>query len=228
MADDGETDADRMRRWLEAEAERLGDVAHGAVWQRAEALFQAWSDLISSFGPSAAGTASPFDPSEWLKPANPGSMLILAEAATGAGGLLREGGTDRVAWRKWVAALDRHRALTGAAWLAVFREFAERSRRAEADARRHGKPPPDRATLEAMWLQIADAEFARTMTSDDFLTSQRTLLEAGLELRRALRERVEALAELTGLPTRAEVDDMAAELDRLRRDLRRLRGATSG
>ena len=222
MSDGGANQGDLMRLWLDAQAEAIGDKAGAAVWDRAEALFRAWSDLLSTAGPSAAKTAPPFDPSEWLKPADPSGMAQIGGWLGGAlgGGTPGSAGRPEEAWHAWTAALNRHREITGAAWLAAFREFAERSRRETADAKRLGTAPPDWQALSALWREIADEEFSRTQRSDEFLATQATLLEAGLACRRRLRERIEVLAELAGMPTRAEVDDMAREIDRLRRELR--------
>ena len=226
MSDGGGSRADFMRLWLEAGAEAMGDAQRGAAWDRAEALFQAWTKLLEAAGPNAAATATPFDPSEWLKPADPAGMLLMEGWLSGAGlgGLMGEAGRPVEEWRAFSKALERHRAMTGAAWLAAFREFAERARRAEADAKRLGKEPPDWSEMTDLWREIADEEFAETQRSEDYLDAQRALLEAGADGGRRLRERIEEVAELIGLPTRAEIDDMAEEIDRLRRALDERRG----
>lgn len=228
MVSDGQrTDADFMRRWLEAEAARLGNTVADDAWDRAETLFRSWTDLLGPAGPSADG-ANPLDPSDWLQPAGQAGMLLLANALTGAAGLPNDPGPDREVWRKWSAALERHRRLIGQAWLEAFRAFVERSRRVAAKARRDGAEPPDGRALEALWRECADERLARTMASKDYLATQRALLEAGLELRRAFGQRLEALAELAGLPSRTEIDDLTAELDRLRREVRTLRKKCAG
>lgn len=220
---DGGGPAELLRVWLEAQAGAMEDTAGSAAWERAEGLFQAWVKLLDGFGPNAGGTATPFDPAEWLKPADPTGMVMIESllSGTGLGGLIGETsdrpGSEFAAYR---AALDRLKSMTARAWLASFREFSERSDRLRREARRHGTEPPDWDRLSALWTEISDAEFARTQRSADYIGAQETVLAAGIALRRRVRTRVEELAELLGLPSRREIDDMAEELHALRRQLR--------
>lgn len=223
MAQGSGPGADALRLWLEAQAEALSGAARSAGWDRAEELFRAWCRLLEGFGPTAASTAAPFDPSEWLKPADSAGMGLLAGWLGGGAGAGRANGEPAVEWRDYLAALERHRAITGAAWLAAFRAFAEEARRAFDDARRHEKPAPGLPELEALWRGIADREFAATQSSMPFLEGQEALLAAALDLRIRLRRDVEAVADLLGLPTRAEVDDMAEAIHQLRREVRALK-----
>lgn len=224
MSDGGGAEAELLRLWLEAQGQALG-AGGGDPWSRAEALFRSWSGTLAGFGPTAAGTASPFDPSGWLKPEGEAGMTLLRGLLGGSGLGAALAGEEGPApeWQAYSAALARHRALTGAAWLAAFSAFAERARRARDDAARHGTPPPDWDGLVAIWREIADREFAATQRRPDFLEAQATLLRAGLDCRRRARERIEAVAELVGLPTRAEVDDLAEQLHALRAELRALK-----
>lgn len=224
MSDGGGAGAEMLRLWLETQGKLLRG-ADGNGWQRADTVFRAWSGFLESLGPTAAGTATPFDPSEWLKPEGEAGMTLLRGmlGGTGLGGLF-PGDGPVPEWQGYAAALDRHRAITGAAWLAAFRAFAEQARRAREDAIRHGTEPPDWDGLAALWRQIADAEFAATQRSEEFLEAQATLLRAGLECRRLVRERLEAVADLIGLPTRAEVDDLAEQIHALRQEIRALKG----
>lgn len=224
MSDGGAAQAELLRLWLEAQGKALGGTGQGA-WNSADELFRSWAGLLGAFGPTAAGTATPFDPSEWLKPEGEAGMTLIRGWLGGAGlADLPGGGAGPAAeWQAYAAALERHRAITGAAWLAAFSEFAERARRARDDAGRHGTDPPDWDDLSRLWRDIADREFAATQRSEEFLEAQTALLRAGLECRRRVRERIEAVADLIGLPTRAEVDDLAEQIHALRAELRSLK-----
>ena len=222
MSDGGGAEAEALRLWLGAQAEALERMGNAGAWDRAEELFRAWCRLLDGASPTAASTATPFDPSEWLKPAGDAGMGLLAGwLGGGAAGGGAASGEPAVEWRTYLDAPERHRAITGAAWLAAFREFAE-SRRAERDAKRLGREPPDWPALVALWQDIADREFAAVQRSDDYLAAQATLMRAGLDARARARAQVEAVAEALGLPTRAEVDDLAEQVETLRRALRRL------
>lgn len=222
MSDGSGPEAEALRLWLEAQAETLSGAARSAGWERAEELFRAWCRLLESFGPTAASTAAPFDPSEWLRPADSAGMGLLAGWLGGGAPTGAASAEPAAEWRDYREALERHRAITGAAWLAAFRAFAEESRRAERDAKRLGGEPPDWPTLVALWQEIADREFAAVQRSDDYLAAQATLMRAALAARARARAEVEAVAEALGLPTRAEVDDLTAEVAELRRALARL------
>lgn len=225
MSEGSGPEAEALRLWLEAQAEAPSGAARSAGWERAEGLFRAWCRLLEGFGPTAASTAAPFDPSEWLKPADQSGMGLLAGWLGGGAGATGDGGASgeaAVEWRDYLTALERHRTITGAAWLAAFRAFAEESRRAERDAKRLGREPPDWPALVALWQEIADREFAAVQRSDDYLSAQTTLMRAALAARARARAQVEAMAEALGLPTRAEVDELTAEVAELRRALARL------
>lgn len=224
------TDADLLRLWLEGQAGTDGPAAAGEVWSRAEELFRSWTRLTQAFGTPTAEVSGLFDPAAWLKPEGEAGLALLSRWLGGPGGPGADPlaqGAERLSgsreWATYAAALERHRAITGAAWMAAFRAFAERARRLADDAKRHGTPAPGWAELEALWREIADAEFAATQRSKPYLEAQATLLAAGLKARARLRTEVEAMAELLGLPTRAEVDDMAEAIHTLRRELRALK-----
>lgn len=224
------TDADLLRLWLDAQPGAASADAGAEVWRRAEELFRSWTRLTQAFGTPSAEAAGLFDPAAWLKPEGEAGLALLSGWLGGRGGPAADPlgqGAERVSgsreWVAYAAALERHRAITGAAWMAAFREFAERARRLADDARRHGNPAPGWAELETLWREIADAEFAATQRSKPYLEAQATLLAAGLKARARLRAEVEAMAELLGLPTRAEVDDMAEAIHRLRREIRALK-----
>ncbi|MEM6358424.1 MAG: poly(R)-hydroxyalkanoic acid synthase subunit PhaE, partial [Pseudomonadota bacterium] len=127
------------------------------------------------------------------------------------------------------------RMLVAEGWLRAFRSFAENL------AADDGAPEPPGPVAEAAggaaeardaaawdrlvahWRRAADAEMARLQSSEAYLNAQRDLLDAGLALRASLRARAERMAAFLGLPTRAELDDVHAELHALRREMRAMR-----
>ena len=58
--------------------------------------------------------------------------------------------------------------------------------------------------------------------SDEFLAAQRDLIRTRLDCSAFLRGRIGRIAEMLGLPTRAEVDDLHQTIHGLKRDLRAL------
>lgn len=217
--------AELLRLWLGAQGAqgaRDAGAAQGLSWQRAEALFRTWNDLTGAFGAGGAEARSLFDPTAWLRPEGEGSLALL-RGWMGAGD-----GAAAQEWAAYMKALEHQQEILGAAWLAAFRAFAEEARRAFDDAARHRKPAPGWRELEAMWRRVADSEFAATQSSAPFLEGQEALLAAALDLRIRLRGEVEAVAGLLGLPTRAEVDDMAEAIHQLRREVRALKRRGEG
>ncbi|MEL6765556.1 MAG: poly(R)-hydroxyalkanoic acid synthase subunit PhaE [Pseudomonadota bacterium] len=221
-------------------------VARGA-WAQAGATFEAWSRFLDALAEahsarSASPGASPFDPAGWLRGAGEGGMADLwrwlegpdfADIMGEERRLIREGRE----WVRFAAALEQFRMLVAEGWLRAFRRFAEslgaddgapeppgplaEATGSEAEAR--DAAAWDR--LVAHWRRAADAEMARLQTSEAYLAAQRDLLDAGLALRASLRARAERMAAFLGLPTRAELDDVHAELHALRREMRALKRA---
>lgn len=226
MADDGRDPGDTMRRWFERQAGAFAlDGASSAAWDRAEALYREWTAFAGLTGAGSAATrpAGLFDPRRWVATENDASMTVLQGIlSTSALGVPPTGdGAD--SWQRYNAALESYRAITGAAWLGAFSTFAERAKRDTDDARRHGQEPPDLDALLGLWREIADHEFAETQCSAEFLETQTALLRAGLQCRRAARDRIEAVAGAIGLPTRSEIDDLTETVHALRIEVDRLR-----
>ncbi|MEM9762470.1 MAG: poly(R)-hydroxyalkanoic acid synthase subunit PhaE [Pseudomonadota bacterium] len=220
--------------------------ARGA-WTQAGATFEAWSRFLEALAEahearaSSAG-ASPFDPAGWMRGAGEGGMADLwrwlegpefADVLGEERRLIREGGE----WIRFAAALEQFRMLVAEGWLRAFRRFAERL--AADDGTPEPPGPLAEATgstaeardaaawdrLVAHWRHAADAEMARLQSSEAYLAAQRDLLDAGLALRASLRARAERMAAFLGLPTRAELDDVHAELHALRREMRAMKRA---
>ena len=78
-------------------------------------------------------------------------------------------------------------------------------------------------TIQSRWQTAAEAELAAAQRSGDFLAAQRDLIRTRLDCSALLRGRVERIAGMLGMPTRAEVDGLHQTLHGLKRELRRLR-----
>ena len=85
-------------------------------------------------------------------------------------------------------------------------------------------------TIRTRWQAAADLELARAMRSEAFLAAQRDLMRARLDCAALIRARLETLADLLGMPTRSETDELGERLHRLEREVRalRARGKSAG
>lgn len=224
MSDGGQDPSELFRLWFDRQAGAFAaDALSGGAWDQAEALYRAWNGLAGGAG--VRGGRAPFDPGRWMGGGsdNEASMTVVR-------GVLSMGGLgqapedhDPGAWDRYSEALGRAREIVGAAWLAAFREFAERARREADDARRHGRKPPDWQDMLKLWQDIGDDEFAALHRSDDFIAAQAELLSAGLACRRTARARIEQASSALGLPTRAEMDALTEEVAALRSALETLK-----
>ncbi len=227
---DGESGGyDFFRAWINAHQALFGAAAAGPAWQRAETLYRAWAQVVDAFAGAHAArradpSASPFDPAGWLRPEGAGGLADLLRWLEGPE-LSDLFGAERLAirglreWLAYLAAVEQMKTVIGEVWLAAFERFATRLAESPAAER------PDWPEMLALWQEIAAAEIERVQRSAPFLAAMRDLIEAETALRRAVRQRVEPLADLCGLPTRGEVDDLHRTVTDLRRELRRMRGA---
>jgi hypothetical protein len=246
MADRGTANQDLFQDWLaSSRAFFAGDSTDAPMAeplkQKCEELFAAWRRFSEAYsgardaasggpgGDHAGGAADdlsggPFDPVGWLDTAGSG----------GFGDLWRwfGGPADADPWRaqrdalrasrEWLAygaALERYRAVMGAAWLQAFKRFSEDM----AAARNASANLPDWQTIQTCWEDAASAELAAAQRSDDFLAAQRDLIRTRLDCSALLRGQAERLAEALGLPTRAELDALHQTVHNLNRELRTLR-----
>ena len=232
MSDGGGANSELFRLWLEGARAfaGAGGPASGALWQRAEGLFSAWGRYAEAFAGAdqarqSARGASPFDPAGWLRSPGQGGMADLWRWLEGPdiGALVAE---ERAAiretreWAAFAAAEEQLRAVVAEGWMRAFRDFVRTLGARYAETCGAGAPEPDLAAITALWREVADEEMARTHRSERFLAAQRDLIEAQLAVRATLRARIERFAEALGLPTRAELDDLHATVDQLRRELR--------
>lgn len=155
-------------------------------------------------------------------------------------------------WAAYALALGRYQAVMAEGWLKAFGRFSEAlaaeqgdgrqaggkqggARKGGAkkgtDTRRDAAPAAESLsweTIRARWQEAADLELARTMRSDAFLAAQRDLVRARLDCAALIRSRLERLADLFDMPTRADTDGLAERLHRLEREVRALRARAEG
>ncbi|MEM9147007.1 MAG: poly(R)-hydroxyalkanoic acid synthase subunit PhaE [Pseudomonadota bacterium] len=219
---------DFVRRWLDAHRAMFASGTAGPIWAQAETIYAAWAKAVEA-GYEAHGArhggpgASPFDPAGWLRPAGAGGMADLLRWLEGPdyADLFAEQrrairGTRE--WLAWLAAAEQMRAVLGQAWLEAFGRFAEA-------LGTEGGPLGWQAIVE-LWQRLSGDALTALYATPAYLAAQRDLVSAETALRRALREQIETMAALFGLPTRTELDDVHASLHALRREVRGLRAAS--
>ncbi|MEL7346132.1 MAG: poly(R)-hydroxyalkanoic acid synthase subunit PhaE [Pseudomonadota bacterium] len=227
---------------LGADAARAEQGEDNPAWERMQTLSAAWSRFLDAMAAAqeermTAPGASPFDPAGWMRPPGDGGMADLwrwlegpefADLFTEERSAVRESAE----WARYAAALEQFRMVMARGWMRAFRTFAERLAAAEGgpSAPEDDDLGPARrrtawdVVLE-LWRTAADEELARVQTSDAYIAAQRDLMAAHLAVRASLRARAERMAQFLGLPTRAEMDDLAETVHSLRREVAEARRA---
>jgi hypothetical protein len=232
MADHGTADQDLFQTWLENSRAFLdAEPMPESMKQKCADLFAAWNRFAQTYGEAASGGArkgGPFDPVGWLDAAGGGGYGDLWRWFGDPDGPEpwraypwrdeRDALTASRQWRAYSAALERYRAVMSAAWLRAFKRFADELAK---DPPADGLPGWDKT--QSRWQAAAEAELAAAQRSEDFLAAQRDLIRARLDCSALLRGRIEQIAGMLGLPTRAEVDGLHQNLHGLKRELRTLR-----
>jgi hypothetical protein len=240
MSDRGTADQDLFQPWLANSraffnAGPMPESMTGPMKEKCEALFAAWNRFARTYGEAASGGArkgGPLDPAGWTDTAGGldagggfGDLWRMFGDPGGPGDMSADPWRDErdalIAsgqWHAYTAALERYRAVMSAAWLRAFNRFAgELAKDTPVD----GAPGWD--MIQSRWQAAAEAELAAAQRSEDFLAAQRGLIRARLDCSALLRGRVERIAGMLGLPTRAEVDGLHQALHALKRELRQLR-----
>ena len=243
MSDRGTADQDLFQIWLASSrtffaTESMTAPMPDALKEQCEGLFAAWSRFARVYAEASGGaqgeakggaTGGPFDPVGWLDAAGGGGFGDLWRwfgAAQGADPWREERDTLTASrqWLAYTAALERYRAVMGAAWLAAFKRFTEeltQDRGPRDSGTSDGLPTWE--AIQARWQEAAGAELAAAQRAEDFLAAQRDLIRARLDCSALLRERIERIAGMLGLPARAELDDLHQAVHDLKRELRALR-----
>ncbi|HUS55063.1 MAG TPA: poly(R)-hydroxyalkanoic acid synthase subunit PhaE [Thermohalobaculum sp.] len=234
MSDRGTADQDLFQIWLASSraffaADPSNSLIAESLKEKCAALFAAWNRFAQTYAEASSTGAQggPFDPVGWLDAAGSsgfGDLWRWFGAADGTD-LWREERDALTASRQWIAyatALERYRTVIGAAWLKAFKRFTEEM------AQDYGQPGPTSdglpgwEVIQTRWQRAASAELAMAQRSDEFLAAQRDLIRTRLDCSAFLRGRIGRIAEMLGLPTRAEVDDLHQTIHGLKRDLRAL------
>ncbi len=238
MSDRGTADQDLFQIWLASSrtffaAEPMTAPMTDSLKEKCEGLFAAWNRFARTYAEagvqgSAQGNATggPFDPAGWLDAAGGDDLWRWFGGAAGADPWReeRDALTASPQWLAYTAALERTRALMSAAWLNAFKRFTEEL----AQDREPGDALPDWGAIQAHWQKAAGAELAAAQRAEDFLAAQRDLIRARLDCSALLRGRIERIAGMLGLPTRAELDDLHQTVHGLKRELRALRARPEG
>jgi polyhydroxyalkanoate synthase subunit PhaE len=161
-----------------------------------------------------------FDPREWLNATGfmDETVRRLAEGPKFADFGHIEGKlvTLMTAWAELRTASIEHQTHVLSAWTKAATEFAAKLNEAASKGTSLGS----RSDLVAMWVEVANRHQLEMQTTPAFLENQLKLLRASTELRLAQQELADLYGEVLGLPTRAEIDDLARMVSELRRELR--------
>jgi len=242
MPEGGTGDRDILRLWLEGSRAFLNaNVDAARLWPQCQQMFATWSRVASKMAGGAGAARAgdhdgehPFDPVGWMRAEGQGRMADLWRWLEGPdfAGILDEHRRvlrESREWMAYVTALEQMQAVTAAGWMQAFRRFIDMLSRKMEAARDSDTEDPDWETMRVLWREIADVELAEMQRSDDYLTAQRELIRTQVDLRQVLRERIEEFADMLGLPTRAEIDDLHRAVDELRREAVALRqGGNTG
>lgn len=219
MSDRDRPERNPFQDWLESSQAFLADGAMDpGLREKSRELFEAWGrfgQAIAGAGGGAAASGGPFDPAGWVDMAGGGGFGDLWSWFGGGDGGPVRAFKASAEWAAYGAALNRYRAVLGAAWLAAFKRFAAEAAEAAATS--------DFQSLQAAWQRAADHELAAAQRSDTYLAAQRDLIAARLACTKLLRGQIDEIAALLGLPTRAETDALHRALHDLSREVRALR-----
>jgi polyhydroxyalkanoate synthase subunit PhaE len=192
-------------------------------------LMVAWKDLPSAVTGedgkpadhiTAALLQKIFDPREWLNAT--GFMDETARRLTEGPKFADFGHIEgklvalTTAWAELRTASIEHQTHVLSAWTKAATEFAAKLNEAASK----GKSLGSRSDLVAIWVEVANRHQLEMQTTPAFLENQLKLLRASTELRLAQQELADLYGEMFGLPTRAEIDDLARMVSELRRELR--------
>jgi hypothetical protein len=235
MSDRGTADQDLFQIWLASSrtffaADSMSPPMPDSLKQKCEGLFAAWNRFARTYAEAgSAGTeGGPFDPVGWIDTAGGGGFGDLwrrfgAPDGTDPWRAERDALTASRQWLAYTAALERYRVVMSAAWLKAFKRFSEELAQDNGPQSKTDDGSPGWEVIQTRWQQAAGVELAAAQRAEDFLAAQRDLIRARLDCSAMLRERIERIAGMLGLPSRAEIDDLHQTVHELKRELRSLR-----
>ena len=195
-------------------------------------LLLAWKDLPSTVTSkdgnpadhiTAALLQKIFDPREWLNATGfmDETLRRLAEGPQFAdfGHIESKLAALMTAWAELRTASIEHQTHVLGAWTKAATEFAAKLN----EAANKGISLGSRSDLVSIWVEIANRHQLEMQTMPAALETQLKLLRASTDLRLAQQELADLYGEVLGLPTRAEMDDLARMVSELRRELRAAR-----
>ena len=127
------------------------------------------------------------------------------------------------AWAELRTASIEHQTHVLEAWTKAAGEFVHKLN----EAMSKGTPLRSRSEIVGLWVDIANGHLLEAQSTPPFLDTQRKLLRASTDVRLAQQELADIYADLFGLPTRAEIDDIVRLVTDMRRELRAQRPAQS-
>lgn len=123
------------------------------------------------------------------------------------------------AWGTLCTVNAQHQSNVLKAWTEAISDFVGKL---NATATK-GEPLTSRSELVSMWVEIGNRHLIEAQSSEPFLKTQRELLRASLDFRLAQQALTNFYADLFGIPTRPEIDDLARMVADLRREVRTYR-----
>ncbi len=117
----------------------------------------------------------------------------------------------------WTAYLDQFNRLARLAVEAAAGAVSQLQ--AELDAAPANEPLGVR-DLYALWLECCESTYAEISRTDEFPEILGGLVNSAIRLRAARQRLLDSAAAALGMPTRADIDDLAAALHETRRELR--------
>jgi polyhydroxyalkanoate synthase subunit PhaE len=203
-----------------------------------QTAMEAWKELPSKLGFAAdrrADAASDtvtaellkkiLDPREWMSVT--GFMDATVQRLTEGPKFADFGHVEQMyaalakAWGQLCMVNAEHQSNVLKAWTKAIGEFVSTLNKTAAK----GTPLTSRSEIVAIWVEIGNRHLIEAQSSEPYLKTQRELLRASLDFRLAQQAITNFYAELFGVPTRPEIDDLARMVADLRREVRTYRRA---
>ena len=125
-------------------------------------------------------------------------------------------------YNAWIALRRRnteHNTLMLRTWMRAAEAFAkDLNQRAD-----RGEALTSWREVIALWVETANTTLLEAQRSEEFLLSQRAVLQASAELRLAQQDIGTFYSEMFGYPTRGELDEVHKTVTELRREVRALK-----